>query len=64
MIPIQASRINSAIASDLNPDLFLSKGQLSLLNYFKSHPGQGNPKTYQGDFLKEWNKQNTLLASR
>lgn len=64
MLPIQASPINSAIAGALNPDLFLSKGQLSLLTYFKTHPGQGNPKTYQGDFLLEWNKQNTLLASR
>jgi hypothetical protein len=64
MMPIQASRINSAIARDLNPDIYLSNGQLTLLAYYTSHPGQGNPKAYQGEFSTEWNKCSALLANR
>jgi Thioredoxin-like len=64
MLPIQASRINSAIAQRQNPDQYLSKGQLTLLAYYKSHPNQGNPKTYQQDLINEWDKNAQLLVSK
>ena len=64
MIPIQASRVNSAIALGQNPNKYLSKGQLSMLDYFRSHPDQGNTQAYHGDIKQEWNKKGSVLASK
>ncbi|MEP7323771.1 MAG: VPGUxxT family thioredoxin-like (seleno)protein, type 2 [Saprospiraceae bacterium] len=64
MLPIQASRVNSAIAQGQNADQYLSKGQLTFLNYYKSHPSQGNPKAYQNDLIDEWDKNVQGLAMK
>jgi hypothetical protein len=64
MLPIQASRVNSAISLRQNPNVYLSAGQLTLLDYYKSHPTQGNPKAYQNDMVNEWDKNAVLLASK
>lgn len=63
MLPIQASRINSAIAYGQDPVVFLSKNQLDLLAHFKSHPKTGDPKAYQNDLVAVW-KKNVLQMSR
>ncbi len=54
MLPIQASRVNSAIANRRDPNIYLSKHQIGLLAYYKANPDKRDPAAYQNDILKQW----------
>lgn len=64
MLPIQASRINSAIALRLDPSIYLSRRQSDWLAYVKQYPEKGNPKAYQNDLISEWKKSPDLVIKR
>ena len=55
MLPIQASRLNSALAKGGNPQTVLSPGQIELFKFFQAHPSRGDAEAYhQQDFNRAW----------
>jgi hypothetical protein len=62
MLPLQASRVNSALGLGKDPLEYLSPRQVGLYHYFKSHPEKGNPQAYrQADFKSQWETASALL---
>lgn len=54
MTKLQATRINSALAFNQNPDSFLSPAQLNLLKNLKSNPKLKKKNFIGGDISKDW----------
>ncbi len=52
MLPIQASRINSALGHQQDPSVFLSPRQKLTLEYYKKHPDEGQSQAYLGSNFK------------
>lgn len=62
MLPLQASRVNSALGLGKDPLLYLSPRQIELYHYFKAHPEKGNPESYRNtDFKKQWQVASAML---
>lgn len=55
MLPGQASKVNSALAANQNPDLFLSPRQLEMKQFYSTHKSIANDKAYASDdFVNMW----------
>ncbi len=62
MLPLQASRVNSALGLGQDPFVYLSPKQIELYHYFKTHPEKGHPDAYRNkDFKKQWQAASALF---
>ena len=62
MLPLQASRVNSALGLGQDPLFYLSPKQIELYQFFKAHPEKGNPNSYHNtDFKKQWQLASAML---
>lgn len=62
MLPLQASRVNSALGLGKDPFVYLSPKQIELYHFFKTHPEKGHPDAYRNtDFKKQWQAASALF---
>ena len=52
LLPIQATKINAAIAAGASPFNYLSPGQIKLLEQIKAHPDKKRKTIYQSPYFK------------